>query len=108
MMADHLSYDKDLAKAACVDAPTAAAIRRALPQGRGGSGHVLDYILTTANTWKGPIGRFRLTVHKGAARNLVSLCADGIRKTGPTTFVLERANFTPSQDIKILIVKPGG
>ena len=108
MMADHLSHDKDLAKAACVDAPTAAAIKRALSPESGGIGHVLDYVLTTANTWKGPIGRFRLTVDKGAARNLVSLCADGIRKTAPTIFVLERANFSPSQDIKILIVKPGG
>ena len=107
MMGNHLSYDKDLAKAACVDPPTHRAITNALGA-QGGSGHVIDYILTTANTWKSPIGHFRLTVDKGAPRNIVSLCGNGVRKTGPTTFVLEANNFRPQHDIKVLIVKPPG
>jgi len=107
MVDNHLSYDKDLAKAACVDPPASRAIANAL-RGRGGSGHVIDYILTTANTWKGPIGHFRLTVDKGAARNIVSLCGDNVRKTSPRTFVLEANNFKPTHDIKVLIVKPPG
>jgi len=107
MMAEHLSYDPGLGKAACVDAPTHRAIKNVL-RGRGGSGHIIDYILTTANTWKGPIGHFRLTVDKGAARNIVSLCGDNVRKTSPRTFVLEANNFKPTHDIKVLIVKPPG
>ena len=43
----------------------------------------------TANGWAGPIGKFRLTLDKGAAENVISLCADGVRETGPTTFVIE-------------------
>ncbi len=107
MMAEHLSYDPDLGKAACVDAPTLRAIKSVL-RGTGGSGHVIDYILTTANTWKGPIGHFRLTVDKGNPRNIVSLCGNNVRKTGPKTFVFEANNFRPQQDIKVLIVKPPG
>ena len=105
MVSNHFAFDKELAKSSCVDAPTERAIKRLLkPQG-GGAGHVIDYILTTANTWKGPIGRFRLTVNKGAARNIVSFCGTGVKKTGPTSFSLEYTNFKPTQDLKVLIVK---
>jgi hypothetical protein len=105
MVPDHFKYDKELAKSTCVDAPTMKAITRLLAPQQGGSGHVIDYILTTANTWKGPIGHFRLTVDKGVPQNIVSLCGDGVRKTGPKTFTLETRNFSPKQDIKVLIVK---
>ncbi len=107
MMDNHLSADKDLVRGACIDQPTQRAITNAL-RGQGGSGHVIDYILTTANTWKGPIGHFRLTVDKGNPRNIMSLCGNNVRKTSPGTFVLEVNNFRPTQDIKILIVKPPG
>lgn len=108
MMGNHLSYDRELARAVCVDLPTERAITNALRPQQGGSGHVIDYILTTANSWKGPIGHFRMTVDKGNPRNIVSLCGNGVRKTGPTTFVLEANRFRPVQDVKILIVKPPG
>jgi hypothetical protein len=63
-------------------------------------------VLRTANSWAGPIGKFRLTLDKGAAENVISLCADGLKKTGPTTFVMEKANFTPTSDLEILLAKP--
>lgn len=71
-----------------------------------GTAHFIDYVLRTANSWAGPIGTFRLTVDKGAAENIVSLCADGLKKTGPTTFVMEKTDYTPKDDLRILIVKP--
>ena len=64
----------------------------------------LNYVLTTANTWNGPIGTFHLTIDKGAPRNVLSLCMDGSRKTGPTTFEVEKKNFSPAQDLCLLIV----
>ncbi|OIQ06434.1 MAG: hypothetical protein AUK60_07835 [Rhodobacteraceae bacterium CG2_30_10_405] len=66
----------------------------------------IEYVLRTANSWAGPIGRFRLTLDKGGKGNVISLCADGIRKTGPTTFVMEKTDFTPSRDLEILVVAP--
>lgn len=64
----------------------------------------LDYILMTANTWKGPIGQFRLTLDKESPDRIMSLCIDGVRKTGPTTFVVERQNFRPERDLKLVFV----
>jgi hypothetical protein len=62
----------------------------------------LEYVLRTANTWKGSIGRFRMTLDKEDPKAIVSLCADGLKKTSPTTFVLEKANYNPSEDIRVL------
>ena len=76
----------------------------------GGAEHVqertLGYILTTGGHWAGPIGRFHLTIDKGAADNLVSLCAPDIHRTSPTRFELERLNFTPRSDLNILFLTP--
>lgn len=66
----------------------------------------IGYVLRTANSWAGPIKRFRLTIDKGAPGNIVSLCADGIRKTGPTTFVMEKTDFVPDRDLEILVAVP--
>jgi hypothetical protein len=63
----------------------------------------LDYILTTARNWRGPIGRFHLTIDKGTPANIVSLCWPGLRKTGPTTFTWSGTDFVPRHDIALLI-----
>lgn len=94
----------------CIDEGTSKAIakRLARPEAEGsyGTAHYIDYVLRTANSWAGPIGHFRLTLDKGSERNIVSLCADGIKKTGPTTFVWEQENFAPQDDLSILVVSP--
>lgn len=66
----------------------------------------IEYILLTANNWAGPIGKFRLTVDKGSADNLVSFCADGLTKTGPTTFEAQYEDYVPRNDLYVLIVQP--
>lgn len=66
----------------------------------------IGYVLTSGANWKGPIGRFRMVVDKGDAKNLVSFCADGVKKTGPTRFEVTHENFTPKADVNILLVKP--
>ncbi len=106
MSNNHFEYDREILADTCIDQPTRRAMEQALRSGNGGIGKVLDYILTTANTWKGPIRRFRLTVNKGDSRNLVSFCASGVRKTGPTTFVVEASNFRPDRDLSVLVVQP--
>ena len=64
------------------------------------------YILKTGGNWKKPIGRFRLVVDKGAAENLVSFCATGVRKISPTQFEVVRENYLPDRDLDILILDP--
>jgi hypothetical protein len=67
----------------------------------------LSYIWSTGANWGGPIGRFHLTIDKGAPENLVSFCWDGaVKKTGPTTFEMEATDFYPpwNRDLEILIL----
>lgn len=103
-------WSLDLARQYCIDEATSKGIAKRLKQAdmddAVGMALFIDYVLRTANSWAGPIGRFRLTLDKGSERNLVSLCADGIKKTGPTTFVWEKRDFTPKRDLAILLVSP--
>ncbi|HRJ70441.1 MAG TPA: DUF4424 family protein [Beijerinckiaceae bacterium] len=65
----------------------------------------LAYVLKTGANWAGPIRDFRLVVDKGDPDALVSFCAAGVKKTGPTTFEVRAKDFTPKQDLNVLIVK---
>lgn len=103
-------YQAQLTKRYCIDDGTKAAMKKALQPAEDGSywtgmAYYLDYVVTTANTWAGPIGDFKLTIDKGHAKNVLSLCIDGIKKTGPTTFVVEKKNFTPQRELNLLIIK---
>lgn len=105
-------YQSDLKNQYCIDDGTSRAMARALKNPEGdefgnyGTGYFLSYVLRTANSWAGPIGRFTLTLDKGAVENVISLCADGVKKTGPTTFVVEKTNYSPDRDLEVLIVQP--
>ncbi|MDD2463928.1 MAG: DUF4424 family protein [Desulfobulbus sp.] len=105
-------YQQELIRDYCIDPATRQGIvKRLYPPGRGemagtGMAVFVDYVLTTANTWKGPIGTFHLSIDKGKTSNILSLCIDGIRKTGPTRFEVVRENFIPQNDLRLLIVSP--
>jgi hypothetical protein len=66
----------------------------------------IGYVLTSGANWKGPIDRFRLVVDKGDPKNLVSFCANGVKKIAPTRFEVTYENFTPKQDLNVLLVRP--
>jgi len=93
-------WQLETARRYCIDEDTSKALSRCR------EAYYISYILGTANTWKGPIGKFKLTIDKGDPRNILSLCADGVKKTGPTTFVVEKTNYTPPEDLSILIATP--
>jgi hypothetical protein len=100
-------WAKDYQSRYCIDDGTSRAIAKRLAATDGyGTAYSLAYVLRTANSWAGPIGDFRLTLDKGATENVISLCIDGIEKTGATTFEVRRKNFTPDRDLDILIVTP--
>ncbi len=108
------SYEERLIKDYCIDDYTRKGIIKLLnpPGGKNtyGAGMAinLDYFLTTANTWKGPIGTFRLTIDKGNPKSILSVCMDGLKKTAPTIFKVERKNFVPSEDLRLLFVQSPG
>ncbi len=97
----------------CIDAATRARIiakseaaKKAKPDNSGMlSSFWTDYILRTANNWNGPIGKFHLTLDKLKPDNVLSLCWKGdLKKTGPTTFETTLGNFSPAQDIHLLVL----
>ena len=96
----------------CIDTGTSKAMARALQNPQGdefgnyGTAWNIAYVLRTANSWAGPIGKFTLTLDKGDPMNVISLCAEGVQKTGPTTFVIEKADYAPDRDLEVLIVQP--
>ena len=64
----------------------------------------LGYVLKTGANWKGPISDFRLVIDKGKPDSLVSFCSEGVKKISPTQFEIYHANYTPTDDLRVLIV----
>lgn len=106
-------YSRDAEGAAerarfCIDDAFLAAVAR----GKGAAEYPpyteqrIAYVLKTGGNWSEPIGDFRLVIDKGSPRNLVSFCASGVRKTGPTTFEVRKTNWRPERDLDILILRP--
>lgn len=90
----------------CPDASFQKALAEARAKAaKAGQGGVtlswVKYILTTANTWKGPIQDFELVVQRKPGER-VSFCWEGpIRKTGPDTFTASAKNFRPARELTI-------
>jgi Domain of unknown function (DUF4424) len=76
---------------------------RAMRAGEGSLNQV-HYILKTGANWSGPIGRFTLRIQKARATDKVSVCLDGLRKVDDRTFILERTNYVPIQDLQIAFI----
>jgi hypothetical protein len=91
----------------CTDASFVNGLKRRQAQAKaqGGYGYTerwLSYVLTTGANWAGWIKHFRLIVDKGSTDNLVSFCATGVEKTGPTTFQVDVEDFWPEEDLDVL------
>jgi hypothetical protein len=65
----------------------------------------VHYILTTANNWRGPIGRFHLTVSTDGPEDVVSTCLPGLRRASPTRYELERRDYRPDRDLELQILQ---
>ena len=64
----------------------------------------ISYVLKTGANWAGPIKNFRLVVDKGQPDRIVSFCSDGVKKISATAFEVRATDFTPTQDLNIIIV----
>ena len=98
----------------CMDAGTlarlktmiAAAVKRHDENGGALEAYSTDFILKTANNWKGGIGKFHLVIDKLKPDNALSLCWSGdLKKTGATTFEFNAASFHPAQDLAFVVVE---
>ena len=92
----------------CLDRDFLNSVARASRGARYGAPFAeerLDYVLKTGANWAGPIGDFRLVVDKGEPSNLVSFCADGVKKISPTRFEWRKKDFRPEGNFAVLILK---
>jgi hypothetical protein len=96
---------------ACVDPPlqrTLIEATKRAPEFEGFQAVWVDYILTTANTWKTPIKDFQLIIErpkpeKPKDRVYVSLCWDGrIQQRDADHFVAKKLNFVPTKELKVM------
>jgi Domain of unknown function (DUF4424) len=62
----------------------------------------ISYVLKTGANWAGPIRSFKLVID-GDDR-LVSFCAGRLKPISPNALEFSADNFTPDEDLKILIV----
>lgn len=97
-------------KAYCIEKGWFAAFDKANASHQGPDGFApyseiwLGYVLKSGANWEGPIKDFRLVIDKGKPDNLLSLCAEGVKKISPTQFEIRKTNFEPKDDLAILIV----
>ena len=86
---------------------------KAAKVGRDGSPamsqNAIEYVLKTGGNWAlGTIGEFNLTIDKGKPNNLVSFCAEGVTKTGPTRFEVHARDYNPEKNLEVLVLVPHG
>ena len=89
----------------CLDGTVRKAIERRLETRPVARVTLVEYVLITGANWAGPIGRFRLTVDKAKPQRLLSTCLAGLKKTGATTWSLDRRNFTPTENIRLMLIE---
>jgi len=101
----------DYKKRYCMDDGFEKAVLKAAKDSKDGYAMLMEqrieYVLTSGGNWAlGTIGDFKLTIDKGKKENLISFCADGVKKTGPTTFEVAAKDYYPNRDLAILILTP--
>jgi Domain of unknown function (DUF4424) len=103
-------YMRDYPAKYCIDQSFESAVDRAMVAKKAEyapfTEERINYVLKTGANWAGPIGAFRLVVDKGEPDNLVSFCGDGVAKVGATKFEMRKTDFTPKEDLHILILVP--
>ncbi|MCA9759300.1 MAG: DUF4424 family protein [Candidatus Eisenbacteria bacterium] len=91
----------------CIDDESQAEINRIMEERSGLHMESVPYILETANSWAGPIGRFRLTIDRGRPDVFAFACLDiPVVEVGATTIRAEAEAFVPTQRLEVLFIVP--
>ncbi len=64
--------------------------------------YTVTHLAAPAGHWRGPVGRYRLVIDKGAAINLVAFCPLAARKISPTTFEWTATNYNQDSQTGVL------
>lgn len=82
----------------------ARRLQGAAPGARHYSSSEVAYVLSTGANWRGPIGRFRLTVEAPHPMDAVFVCLEGARRTAPNRIEADLTEFWPAHDLRVLFV----
>ena len=66
----------------------------------------LQYILTTANNWSGPIKHFHLKIDSDTPNDILLTCMPSIKQISPTRYELDASDFRPDRNLAIVILQP--
>ncbi|MBF0295483.1 MAG: DUF4424 family protein [Magnetococcales bacterium] len=89
----------------CADKGILAFWNRIAPADRFDAGPSIEYILTTANTWAGPIEDFTLILKKTTPKELISLCFPGTAtRIDPLTLEFRLKDFKPKRELSVLFL----
>ncbi|HXJ89420.1 MAG TPA: DUF4424 family protein [Candidatus Binatia bacterium] len=66
----------------------------------------LQYILTTANNWAGPIKHFHMQIDSDSTDDILLTCMPSIRQTAPAHYELDASDFHPDRNLAIVILQP--
>ena len=66
----------------------------------------LQYILTTANNWNGPIKHFHLEIDSDSPDDILLTCVPSIQQTSPTRYEFDASDFQPDRNLNIVILQP--
>jgi hypothetical protein len=84
----------------CLDPAARARVAALDPEMPIWVGHV-DYILTTARSWAGPIGDFELIADSGDPEVVATACIDGARRVSARRVEARLADFTPARELVV-------
>jgi hypothetical protein len=66
----------------------------------------IQYILTTANNWSGPIGSFHLSIVTDAPDDIVLTCMPELKTIAPGRYEVTRTDFHPENELDVLLLQP--
>src|SRR3974390_896538 len=66
----------------------------------------VQYILTTANNWSGPIKHFHLEVDSDAPDEILLTCMPSIKQASPTRYEFDALDFRPDHNLDLVILQP--
>jgi len=64
----------------------------------------IEFTLTSAKDWNGPIGTFHLTVQMNDPKDLLMTCTYGLQRTAPFKYEVTRENYQPSNELRLMIL----
>jgi hypothetical protein len=63
----------------------------------------IQYILTTANNWDGPIRHFKLSLVTDSPDDIVMTCMPDLKKVSSTRYELDHSDFHPDRELELFI-----